>query len=109
MAAAVPSTDNSTSNRLQNQNYFYNEYHEGILEIAKGFLNILLNQLLDQTMVAAVKEKWVGMFMMQGHEVKEGPKCICYYCQTQSHENCEGRSCCCISNQITMSCSVSTS
>ena len=33
------------------QNYYYNEYHEGILEIAKGF------QLVDNTMVGAVKEK----------------------------------------------------
>jgi hypothetical protein len=40
------------------QNYYYNKYHEGILELAKGFLNILLNQLVDKTMVvAAVKEK----------------------------------------------------
>jgi hypothetical protein len=39
------------------QNYYYNKYHEGILEIAKGFLKILLNQLVDKTMVAAVKEK----------------------------------------------------
>jgi hypothetical protein len=38
-----------------NQNHYYNEYHEGILEIAKGFLNILLNQLVDKMMVAAVK------------------------------------------------------
>ena len=39
------------------QNHYYNEYHEGILEIAKTFLNILLNQLVNKTMVAAVKEK----------------------------------------------------
>jgi hypothetical protein len=35
------------------QNYYYNKYHEGILELAKGFFNILLNQLVDKTMVAA--------------------------------------------------------
>ena len=26
------------------QNQYYNEYQEGLVEIAKGFLNILLNQ-----------------------------------------------------------------
>lgn len=43
------------------QNYYYNKYHEGILELAKGFLKLLLNQLVDKTMVVAVakeKEKW---------------------------------------------------
>jgi hypothetical protein len=39
------------------QNRYYKEYHEGLLELAKGFLNIMLNQLVDKTMVAAVKEK----------------------------------------------------
>ena len=38
------------------QNYYYNEYHEGILEIAKTFFNGLLNQIVDKTMVGAVKE-----------------------------------------------------
>jgi hypothetical protein len=37
------------------QNHYYNKYREGILEIAKGFLNILLNHLVDMTMVLAVK------------------------------------------------------
>jgi hypothetical protein len=38
------------------QNYYYNEYHKGILEIAKTFFNSLLNQLVNKTMVtAAVK------------------------------------------------------
>jgi len=37
------------------QNHYYNKYHEGILEIAKGFVKILLNQLVDNTMVTAVK------------------------------------------------------
>ena len=36
--------------------YYYNEYYEGKLEIAKGFLNILLNQSVNKTTVAAVKE-----------------------------------------------------
>jgi hypothetical protein len=39
------------------QNHYYNEYHEGLLEIAKTFFNGLLNQLVDKTRVAAVKEK----------------------------------------------------
>jgi len=46
----------STSTKAY-QNYYYDKYHEGILELAKGFLKILLNQLVDKTMVAAVKEK----------------------------------------------------
>jgi hypothetical protein len=50
---AVPFTH--TSNFTKPQNYYYNQYHEGILEIAKGFLNSLLNQLVVNTMVAAVK------------------------------------------------------
>jgi hypothetical protein len=37
------------------ENYYYNEYHEGILEIANSFLKILTNQVVDNTMVAAVK------------------------------------------------------
>jgi hypothetical protein len=39
------------------QNHYYNKYHGGILEIAKGFLNILLTELVHKTMVGAVKEK----------------------------------------------------
>jgi hypothetical protein len=39
------------------QNYYYKEYHEGLLELAKGFYEILLNQLVDKTMLAAIKEK----------------------------------------------------
>jgi hypothetical protein len=42
---------------MSSQNRYYNQYHEWILELAKGFLKILLNQLVDKTMVAAVKEK----------------------------------------------------
>jgi hypothetical protein len=55
MVAAVPYSHTSTSTQPQNQNHYYNEYHEGILEIAKGFFNILLNQQVDNTMVAVVK------------------------------------------------------
>ncbi|HET7391258.1 MAG TPA: hypothetical protein VFJ51_10575 [Nitrososphaeraceae archaeon] len=55
MAAAIPSTYNSTSTRPQNQNYYYNEYHEGIVDIANSLLKILTNQIADKTMVAAVK------------------------------------------------------
>jgi hypothetical protein len=37
------------------QNYYYNEHHEGILEIANSLLKILTNQIVDKTMVAVVK------------------------------------------------------
>ena len=52
-ATAISSSPSTST--IPYQNYYYNEYHEGILEIAKGFLNILLNQLVDKTMVAVVK------------------------------------------------------
>jgi hypothetical protein len=42
------------------RNYYYNEYREALLRIAKGFFNNLLNQLVDKTVVAAVKEKLIG-------------------------------------------------
>jgi hypothetical protein len=35
------------SPKSQNQNYYYNEYRQGLLEIAEGFLKTLLNQLVD--------------------------------------------------------------
>jgi hypothetical protein len=47
----------SHSSAKPSQNYYYNEYHEGILEIANSLLKILTNQIADNTMVAAVKEK----------------------------------------------------
>jgi prefoldin subunit 5 len=37
------------------QNYYYKEYREGIIEIAKTFFNNTLDQLVDKTMVAAEK------------------------------------------------------
>jgi hypothetical protein len=43
------------STEPQNHNHYYNEYHEGILEIANSLLKMLLNQLVDTTMVATVK------------------------------------------------------
>ena len=49
-ASAV--TSSSTSTKL-NQNNYYNEYREGILEIANSFLKMLLNQMVDNTMIAA--------------------------------------------------------
>jgi hypothetical protein len=55
MARAVPSTDTSPSARPQNQNYYYNEYHDGILEIANSLLKILTNQIVDKTIVAVLK------------------------------------------------------
>ena len=36
------------------QNHYYDEYREGILQLAKTFLNSLSNQVVDKTMVAAV-------------------------------------------------------
>ncbi|HEY6885043.1 MAG TPA: hypothetical protein VI278_13500 [Nitrososphaeraceae archaeon] len=39
------------------QNFYYNEYYEGIIEISNSLLKILTNQIVDNTMVAAVKEK----------------------------------------------------
>jgi hypothetical protein len=46
------SSTSSTSPKAY-QNYYYNKYHEGLVELAKGFLKLLLNQLVDKTMVAA--------------------------------------------------------
>ena len=46
----------STSTKIY-ENRYYNEYHEGLIELAKGFLTILLNQLVDKTMVAAAKRE----------------------------------------------------
>jgi hypothetical protein len=49
------SDDNvSTSTFTKPQNYYYDKYHEGLTELAKGFFNILLNQLVDKTMITAV-------------------------------------------------------
>ena len=53
-AAAISSSHSSTK---AYQNHYYNEYHEGILETANSLLKILLNQLVDETTVAVVKEK----------------------------------------------------
>jgi hypothetical protein len=38
-------------------NSYYNECHEGILEIAKAFLTMLSNQLVNKTMVAAYAKR----------------------------------------------------
>jgi hypothetical protein len=58
-SAAISSTSPYTSSTsiMSYQNRYYKEYHEGLLEIAKVFFKGLLNQLVDKTMVAAVKEK----------------------------------------------------
>lgn len=39
------------------QNYYFKEYHEGALEIAKIFVKMLSNQLIDKKMVVSVKAK----------------------------------------------------
>jgi hypothetical protein len=51
------SHSHSHSSTKVHQNYYYNEYREGIIEIANSLLKILLKQMVDNTMVAAVKEK----------------------------------------------------
>jgi chorismate mutase len=53
--ASSPSTSISTTK--PHRNHYYNEYHEGILEIANSLLKILTNQMVNNTMVAAVKEQ----------------------------------------------------
>ena len=60
ITAPILSSSNSTYSTFPKayQNYYYNKYHEGILEIAKGFVKIMTNQLVDKIMVAAVKEQW---------------------------------------------------
>ena len=59
ITAPILSSSNSTYSTFPKayQNYYYNKYHEGILEIAKGFVKIMTNQLVDKIMVAAVKEQ----------------------------------------------------
>jgi hypothetical protein len=47
----MPSTSPHSSTKVH-QNHYYNEYHEGIIEIANSLLKMLLNQLVDMTMVA---------------------------------------------------------
>jgi hypothetical protein len=49
------SLSSSSSYPKPYQNNYYNEYHEGILEIAKTFFNGLLSQLVDKTMAAAIE------------------------------------------------------
>jgi len=44
------------SNLLSFHTSLVNHYHEGILEIANSLLKILLDQMVDKTMVAAMKE-----------------------------------------------------
>ena|SRR5438093_12395322 len=42
------SNDNvSTSTFTKPQDYYYNKYHEGFVELAKGFFNILSSSLVD--------------------------------------------------------------
>jgi chorismate mutase len=53
--ATAASSSPSTTTKPQNHNHYYDQYREGILEIANSFLKILTNQIVDNTMVAAVK------------------------------------------------------
>ncbi|HEY6884350.1 MAG TPA: hypothetical protein VI278_09970, partial [Nitrososphaeraceae archaeon] len=45
--ASSPSTSISTTK--PHRNHYYNEYHEGILEIANSLLKILTNQMVNNT------------------------------------------------------------
>jgi len=54
-AVAISTPYTSSTSTKPYQNYYYNKYHEGILERAKTFLRMLLNHLVDKTMVTAVK------------------------------------------------------
>jgi hypothetical protein len=57
-APILSSCSTYSSSTKPYQNYYYNKYHEGLLELAKGFLKILTNQIVDKTIVAAlVQEK----------------------------------------------------
>ena len=53
--AVISTPYTSSTSTKPYQNYYYNKYHEGILERAKTFLRMLLNHLVDKTMVTAVK------------------------------------------------------
>jgi hypothetical protein len=46
------------------QNGYYNEYHEGLVGLSKGFLDILLNKMVDMTMIAAVNGDEGNVFCM---------------------------------------------
>jgi hypothetical protein len=57
-SSPYPSPSPHSLSTKVHQNYYYNEYHEGISEIANSFVKILTNQMVDKTMVAvAVEEK----------------------------------------------------
>jgi chorismate mutase len=55
--ATATSSSPSITIAPQNDNHYYDQYREGILEIARSFLRILTNQIVDNTMVGAVQEK----------------------------------------------------
>jgi hypothetical protein len=59
-SAAISSSSSSpytsSTSIMSYQNRYYNEYHEGLLEIAKGFFKSLSSHLVNKTMVAAVQE-----------------------------------------------------
>jgi hypothetical protein len=54
IATAASSSPSTT--KPQNHNHYYNKYRERILEIANSLLKILLNQIVDKTMITAVEE-----------------------------------------------------
>ena len=46
----------SHSSTKSHQNYYYNEYHGVTLEIADSLLKMLLNEIVYNTMIAAVHD-----------------------------------------------------
>jgi chorismate mutase len=54
---ATAASSSPPTTKPQNHNHYYDQYHEGIIEIANSLLKILTNQMVDKTMVAAVREK----------------------------------------------------
>jgi DNA-binding CsgD family transcriptional regulator/cytidylate kinase len=54
---ATAKSSSPSNAKPQNHNHYYDQYREGILEIANSLLKILLNQMVDNTMVVVVKEQ----------------------------------------------------
>src|SRR5204862_2309571 len=47
--ATAASSSLSTTTKPQNHNHYYDQYREGILEIANSLLKMLTNQIVDNT------------------------------------------------------------
>jgi chorismate mutase len=57
IATAASSSPSTTTTKPQNHNHYYDQYREGVLEIANSLLKMLTNQLVDNTMVSAAVKK----------------------------------------------------